>query len=164
MILQVSNVLGQTLWVLFILCDTETISMDLLASSTEWWWGLRCNIYIESIFLAVKKPHTNARQYCCTGRGKFSTWENYQILNMWGPGNQCYSKTSFTPHTKASLSAYFDSPLWLQGVTEACLGGGFVAWKQIILHSLLPKSNKPEGIGRDLTICISRKKMKMCLL
>lgn len=44
-----------------------------------------------------------------------------------GTGNQCYSKTSFTPTPKPPSLPTLTLPCGYRGVTEACLGGGFVA-------------------------------------
>ena len=53
-------------------------------------------------------------------------------------------------HTKASLSAYFDSPLWLQGCDRGLSWEWLCGLKTNHSSQLAPESNKPEGIGREI--------------
>ena len=67
-----------------------------------------------------------------------------------GIGNQCHSKTSFTPHTKASHSPYLDSLPWLQGCDRSLSWEWPCGLKTKHSSQLAPESNKPEGIGREI--------------
>lgn len=66
---------------------------------------------------------------------------------------------SLTPSPPA-----FTFPCGYRGVTEACLGGSFVAQKQIILHSLLPSPISQKELGERFNDMYFKKKMKTCLL
>lgn len=67
-----------------------------------------------------------------------------------GIGNRCYSKTSFTPRTRASHSPYPDSLLWLQGCDRGLSWDWPCGLKTKHSSQLASESNKPEGIGREI--------------
>lgn len=100
-------------------------------------------------FPSCKAPH-RCRTIIALGVVSLALEKTIRFENMRGIGNQCYSKTSFTPHCKASRPPCLPVPLWLQGCDRNLSWGWLCGPKTNHPSQLAPKSNKPEGMGREI--------------